>query len=120
MMTKQNTFMISFLSSKHTKLLYISLVLSVILALIATIFYFIAPPQIPLFYSLSQPEQQLVQKEGIFILPTVALVSLLTTLALLSYAKNLDSVISTLILWSQIIMQSLLLVVTIRILVIIS
>lgn len=36
-------------------------------------FYFSIQPEIPLLYSLSQPEQQLVTKEWIFIFPAILL-----------------------------------------------
>ncbi|MCA9369443.1 hypothetical protein KC721_04025, partial [Candidatus Woesebacteria bacterium] len=47
-------------------------VISVLSIIIATLGYFILPPQIPLFYSLAQPTQQLVPKLFIGILPGIA------------------------------------------------
>lgn len=58
----------------NEKRIYSASIVVTVLLILATVYgyFFILPPQLPLLYSLPRPQDQLVQKEWIFIVPVVA------------------------------------------------
>lgn len=77
-------------------------------------------PQIPLFYSLAQPEQQLVPKIWIFLLPGFSLIINLNHLLLLKILKPSQLFVSQLFSYSTLILQIILLMIASRLILILT
>ncbi len=82
--------------------------------------YFTTQPDIPLFYSLAQNNQQLVGKEYIFILPILAIVFGIMNMLIITILKKYDKLLLTLFSWVTTIFQALLTFALLRILFIVS
>lgn len=95
-------------------------VLAIISCVVAVIGYFFAPPQIPLFYSLAQPTQQLVAKELIFTLPGIAVLFAFSNSLLILRLKKYDVLLIRLFAWITIVFVFILLFALIRILYIVT
>lgn len=106
------------LSAGIKKPLLISVVATGIITIITTIYYFFAPPVLPVFYSLARSEQSLAQKEWIFLFPVVGLLMSLLHSLLISICKEVDILILRLFAWTTVIMQFFLLLSLIRTIVI--
>ena len=79
------------MKSKNFSLMTVGLVLTFLS--VGTALFLFGPPQIPLWYSLSLPEQQLEQKAAIFLFPiTIGAFALLNV----SFAKKAGGVEPTL------------------------
>lgn len=72
---------------------------SIIAFVIAVAIYTVAPPQIPLWYSLAVPEQQLAPTLTIFLFPAGITVIALLHLAFASRMRVIDPVLYTLALY---------------------
>lgn len=75
-----------------------------ILAL-ATGFSIVAQPEVPLFYSLAQPEQQLVAREWLLIIPALSFVMNFINYTVVVLAREIDPLLLTLFAWTMLIIQ---------------
>ena len=82
--------------------------------------YFFVQPNIPLFYSLAQNDQQLVNKEYLFVLPFLSLTFGVMNILLITILKKYDKLLLSLFSWVATIFQVLLLFALLRILLIVS
>jgi hypothetical protein len=96
-----------------------SLALALIQALLAGISLIWIQPVIPLLYSISNPQQQLVSHWWIFVFPALAFLFLSWHFFLIKALKNWAEIIIKLLAWSSVILQLLLTATLIRLLVII-
>jgi hypothetical protein len=99
--------------------LKISAGLTLLDLLIVSIAYGQLQPEIPLFYSLSSPQQHLTGKEWIFLLPALSLGFNLVNLGLMRLLHSLDQFVLKLFNWATAGLQILLLMIIIRLLLII-
>jgi len=117
-------FKIDFFGSLKDKdlkqILQVNFLISFSLLIILLIFIWRLQPQVPLFYSLAQSEQQLAQKYWLFLIPGFSLtVSLLHTFIVIIF-KKLDQLMLKLFARGTLLIQVLLSVVLLRILLIIN
>ncbi len=104
---------------KQTRIPYkISVGIGLWLTVLAGVFYFKLQPEIPLFYSLSQPAQQLAAKQWIFLLPILSILVTFTNFSLVKKNADLESVLITVISWVTVTWQIILSLIFIRIILI--
>lgn len=85
----------------------------IILAIILISLSFIQPV-VPLFYSLSEPEQQLAGKHWLLLLPALSLIFNFIHLGIIKLTKQLDQLVIKLYAWSGLVVQAILLMITLR------
>lgn len=106
-------------SLRIPKTLYTPLLSAVIIFLLlmvaTSIYFFIGPPEVPLFYSLARPEQQLTPKAFIFILPVVSGLFIFLHVVLIKILHEYDALLLALFAWVTVIIQVLLTIAFIRI-----
>lgn len=98
----------------------ISVVITLLITLVATVSFFLVQADIPLFYSLARPVDQLVPKLWLFLFPLFAVTVTVTHLLLLNLLDHLNPLIKQLFGWSTIVIEFLILVALLRILVLIT
>jgi magnesium-transporting ATPase (P-type) len=96
----------------------ISLVVSCVLTLVTTIFYFQARPVLPLFYSLGEPTDYVVPKIWIFFFPAFSFAITILHLLLLPSLSSYHKVMNQLFGWVTVTMQAICVVAAIRIILI--
>ncbi len=84
------------------------------------IFYVILQPVVPIFYSLSQPENYLAPKEWLLVFPVTSFLITFVHLYLLHYLRQYEKVIQQLFAWMTVLMQVLLMIAFFRIIFIVS
>lgn len=93
----------------------ISIGVTLIIVLCSLAFFIFSQPQIPLFYSLTVPSQQLVPNYFIFIISVLSLINTFTNIWLYLVLKKYDQLLTTLFTWSTLTIQFLFLFVVLRI-----
>jgi len=93
----------------------VALLFSVLATISAVVFFFTAQPEIPLLYTLSLPEQALVPKIYIFILPALSFFTLIINLVFLHQLHREKDIIFLLFSWSNMVVQLLFFTAIIRI-----
>lgn len=101
------------------KILFIVCGLTGVITLLASIFYFIAQPVIPILYSLPRPEQALAPKLWIFVFPVISLVLSIVHIILIGKFKDLDEFILKMFAWVTVFLQLFIAAVLVRIIYII-
>jgi hypothetical protein len=96
-----------------------SLAMSCFLTFITIIAYFRVQPKIPLFYSLAEPSDYLVDKTWIFLFPAISFGVTILHLLLLPTLRSYHKVMNQLFGWITMVMQGLCVVATLRIITII-
>lgn len=110
------------LFSRHSYLktpFLISLLFTVALSLVLLILYFSLQPEVPLFYSLAQPQDYLVPKQWLILFPLFSSGITLGHFALLRSIQNYGKVIQTLFAWTSVSLHIMLIVAFARIIYII-
>lgn len=97
----------------------ISFLLSALGTLFTLVVYFPLQPVVPLFYSLARPEQHLVAKEWIFLLPAISWVISLGHLSLAKLMRNADLILIKMFVWTTVVMQVVLTIALLRIILIV-
>lgn len=105
------------MKSKNFSLIAVGLVLT-FLSIGIALFLF-GPPQIPLWYSLSLPEQQLEQKAAIFLFPIAIGIFALFNVAFAKKAGNVESSLQKLFLYASLIPFTILSIACIHVLVLV-
>lgn len=82
--------------------------------------FFSAQPQIPLFYSLAQANQQLVSKNWLFLFAALSLFITTFHFLLIALFKQLDLLLLKLFAWTTVLVLTLLLMALLRIIIVIS
>gem|GEM_PF-426688 len=90
------------------------------LTLLVLVMYFKVQPQVPLFYSLARPAEQLAAKEWLFIIPAISGTISFTHLLLINSFLEYDRMILKLFSWSTVGLQVIITLGLLRILFIIS
>jgi hypothetical protein len=97
----------------------VSILVTCFLALITTVAYFQLQPQIPLFYSLAEPNDYLAAKHWIFILPSFSAVVTFLHLLILPTLRNYNRVMNQLFGWLTLTIQVFCIIATLRIMMIV-
>ncbi len=100
---------------KSIKPLRFSIIISLIIFGLSLIFYPRLQPEIPLFYSLADANDQLVKKQWLFLLPSLSLAINVIHLILIRGLQKLDDLILALFAWSTVILEVVLLLIVLRI-----
>lgn len=118
---------ISFLSIFSSKLgpkiknsIYISNVISLALLILTLITLIRVQPEVPIFYSLALPSQQLAQKYWLLLFPTISIVISVLHLLIIKTMNHLDELVLELFAWVTVAIQVLLSLSLLRIIIIIS
>ncbi len=90
------------------------------LSLLVLVMYFKIQPQVPLFYSLARPAEQLASKEWLFVIPAISGAISFIHLILLNSYLEYDRMILKLFSWSTVALQLVISLGLLRILYIIS
>lgn len=96
----------------------ICLIFTLVIGSLSLLSYGEITPQIPLFYSLANPEKQLVTKDWIFALTALSLLINIIHLGLINIFNQLDRFVLKFFSWSTLVLQIILLVITLRIILI--
>ncbi|MBD3250540.1 MAG: hypothetical protein GF381_03165 [Candidatus Pacebacteria bacterium] len=107
------------LNFPHSKQIKYSLLSTLFLLGLTLVSYHQLTPQIPLLYSLADPEKQLVAKFWIWTLPGLSLMINLVHLVLLKAMPDLERFVLNLFSWSTLILQLILLAISLRIILIV-
>ena len=92
----------------------ISLFITLFLLLLTGVILTFIQPVIPLFYSLPNPNEQLVNKSWLLLLPALSFLINLTHLGLLKIFPKVDRLMVKLFAWSGLILQVILTIITLR------
>jgi len=92
----------------------ISLFITLFLLLLTGVILTFIQPVIPLFYSLPNPNEQLVNKSWLLLLPVLSFLINLTHLGLLKIFPTVDQLMVKLFTWSGLILQIILTIITLR------
>jgi len=92
----------------------ISLFITLFLLLLTGVILTFIQPVIPLFYSLPNPNEQLVNKSWLLLLPALSFLINLTHLGLLKNFPTVDQLMVKLFAWSGLILQVILTIITLR------
>ncbi len=95
--------------------IFYSLAIMLVSTFSSIVFFFFSQPQLPLFYSLALPSQQLVPNYLIFIIPFLSLICTGINFLLFVLLKKYDRLLTTLFSWSTITIQILFLFVLLRV-----
>lgn len=98
--------------------LLISLYLTIFITLVATVYYFIAQPVLPFFYTLPLPQQALGPKEWLFFFPLCSFLITLLHMIVISFFQDLEKIILKLFANTTAIIQVILLLALIRVVII--
>lgn len=98
----------------------VSFVFCLLLTLTAGVSFPFLQPVIPLFYSLSQPEKQLVAKAWIFLLPTLGWLIFFTHATLLSLFQEVEGNIQKIFSWVTVGMMAIIAILLIRVIMIVT
>lgn len=95
-------------------------IFSFVLTVFVVFVLFRLQPEVPLFYSLLEPEQQLASKYMLLLIPAISVSINLLHSTLLYFFSYLDELIRSIFIWSTTVMQVLLSLALLRIIFIIS
>lgn len=92
-----------------------SIFISCGLALLTTAAYFRSQPQLPIFYSLPEPNDYLADKQWIFVFPVLSTAITIVHLLLLPIMKDHHRMMNVLFAWLTVITQALCVLAAVRI-----
>jgi hypothetical protein len=92
----------------------ISLFITLFLLLLTGVMLAFIQPVIPLFYSLPNPSEQLVNKSWLLLLPALSFLINFIHLGLLKIFSGMDRLMVKLFAWSNLILQIILAIITLR------
>ena len=101
-------------------LMIASWTVNLLLVGLAIVFYFQLPPQIPLFYSLAEDNQQLAHKIWFFLLPAIGLIINLLHTFLLNFFRHYDEFLIRLFAGLTLAWQILILIIAARIILLVT
>lgn len=96
----------------------ISLYITAGITLAAVVYYFIAQPQLPIFYTLPLAKDSLANKSWLLLLPLISFVITLLQLVMICIFKDFATIILKLYAWMTTFIQAILLLVVLRIILI--
>lgn len=94
--------------------------LTLISSLVTLVFYFRAQSEVPIFYTLAEPAQQLAPKEWLFLFPGLSALSTFLHVVITKSIANSDRLLVSLFSWSTVIIQLIFTLALLRIVYIIS
>lgn len=119
--TKDKSFSLkSWLGSSTQKPFRLSLLINLVIIGLGVYGLSVVTPVVPLFYSLANPDKQLVSKQWLLFLPLLSLLINSLHLILTKLNQELDSFVLRLFSWSTLILQIMLFMITMRIILITS
>ncbi len=92
----------------------LSILTTFIILVIVLISLSLIQPVVPLFYSLSEPEQQLADKHWLLLLPALSLMFNFIHLGIIKLNIQIDQLVIKLYAWAGLVMQAILLLITLR------
>lgn len=92
-----------------------SVILSCGLALLTTAVYFRSQPQLPIFYSLAEPNDYLADKRWIFVFPVISATVTILHVLLLPLMRSHHRTMNMLYAWLTLVVQALCLIAAVRI-----
>lgn len=95
-----------------------SVVLTLLLSALCSVYFVFAQPLLPIFYSLALPQQQLVPKVWLFMIPSISVGITLIHTSILSALSGYDRTIQRLFVWVTVVLQVLLILSVVRIILI--
>lgn len=95
--------------------LFISWVLLLLMIIVTGIYFFIAQPELPIFYSLATKQDQLASKAFLFLFPLISFITNLIHLTLIKVLKNYSLVMLQLFVGVTVGLQVMLLFALLRI-----
>lgn len=98
--------------------LFFSWVLLLFMLIITTIYFFIAQPELPIFYSLGTKQDQLANKIFLFLFPLISFITNLIHLALIKIVKDYSLIMLQLFVGVTVGLQVMLLYALLRIVII--
>ena len=98
----------------------LSYLFTLAMTLAVLVLYFRIQPQIPLFYSLAQPAQQLAPKEWLWLFPVISVLITAIHLGVVQTYKNYNVLLIQLLSWTTVMIQLLLGLALLRITMIVS
>jgi len=107
------------LRSYYQPFFYIALPLSLLTLIFTFFFRRFLPPQIPLFYTALQTQDQLAPREWIFILPALALGINFIHFGVIYFARHYDTTLIKVFEYFTIFIQALILAILLRIILIV-
>ncbi len=109
----------SWLRVYYRPFFFVALPLGLLSVIFALIFWEFLPPMIPLFYTLTQVDEQLVNRNWIFILPAISVTILMIHFGVIYFARRYDQTLLKFFSYMTIFVQALLLAVLLRVILII-
>lgn len=104
---------------KEVKLnLLISFYLTILITLVATVYYFLSQPVLPFFYTLPLQQQALGPKEWLFFFPVFSFSITLIHMVVISIFQDLESLVLKLFAHMTAVVQVVLLLALVRVLII--
>lgn len=98
--------------------LLLSLYVTVVITLVATVYYFVAQPVLPFFYTLPLPKQALGPKEWLFFFPVFSFLITLLHMIVISIYQDLETLVLKLFANMTSVVQIVLLLSLIRVVII--
>jgi hypothetical protein len=94
--------------------LQLSLIINFFILFFVLISLSLTQPEVPLFHSLPEAEQQLIPKIWLLLLPGLSLLINIIHIGIVNLTKHIDSLMIKLYAWGDVVLQVLLLLVTLR------
>jgi hypothetical protein len=98
--------------------LLVSFYLTVLITLVSTIYYFLAQPELPFFYTLPLPQQALGSKIWLFFFPLFSFLITLLHMIVISFYQDLEALVLRLFANMTAVIQVILLLALIRVVII--
>lgn len=118
--TTSSQFRIGASLPKHTLTPFrLSLAIGFILVGLASVGYWRLQPEIPIFYSLAQSNQQLAPKYWIFLFPFLSFLTTLSNFALIKRNSDLEAILVAVISWTTVAWQLMLMLTCLRLMTIV-
>lgn len=118
--TSSSQFRVGTSLPKHTMTPFrISVLIGFFLLGLAGIGYWKLQPEIPIFYSLAQSNQQLAPKYWIFLFPFLSFLTTVTNFSLIKRNSDLETILIAVISWTTVTWQFLLMLTCVRLLAIV-
>lgn len=97
----------------------ISVIIGFVLLGLSIFGYWKLQPEIPIFYSLAQSNQQLANKYWIFLFPALSFFTTIINFSLIKKNSDLEAILVTVISWTTTVWQILLLLTCLRLIMIV-
>jgi hypothetical protein len=97
------------------KPLYLSFLATLLIIIISGVYYVFSQPEIPLLYTLARPNQALVSKEWLFLLPSISFVLSVLHVFIIHWLRELEPILLSTFVGAGLLLQVVLLADIVRI-----